>query len=247
MNEYLDGEIGLADKAELERIMASEPEVRREYMQLRRLGLLLNSMPEVEVHPERFRRRVLETLDARTRPYFTPQRAFAAAMLVVALVVGITFSLLLYQQKLLGNRLVVTSATTDEVVEAGEQAYDLLLTAGTTPEAFFNRLLIECQLGMADHAVLTEVVLQTGIYEGAICSPQGDGLNALSFPAPLSKALRVQVTPRQALLLEGIADDLSGGHGYLSALGRDGSQMELQDFLQINDSGSRITLYINFK
>ena len=41
INEYLDGEIGLADKAELEQIMAAEPEVRREYMQLRRAGLLL--------------------------------------------------------------------------------------------------------------------------------------------------------------------------------------------------------------
>ena len=28
--------------------------------------------------------------------------------------------------------------------------------------------------------------------------------------------------------------------------GRDGTQMQLQDFLQINDAGSKIMLYINF-
>lgn len=245
INEYLDGEIGLADKAELEQIMAAEPEVRREYMQLRRAGLLLGSMPEVSVHPERFRRRVLAALDSRQRPYFTPQRAFAGAMLIVLLIVSLAFGLVLYQQKMLGNALVITNAAGDEAAAASGQTYDLLLTAGTTPEQFFNRLLVECQLGMANHALLTEFLLQTRIYEGAVCDRRG-GLNALQFANPLAKAMRVQVTPRQALALEGIADELSAGRSNLSALGRDGSQMKLQDFLQINDAGSKIILYINF-
>ena len=40
INEYLDGEIGLADKVELERIMTDHPEVREEYGRLRRISLL---------------------------------------------------------------------------------------------------------------------------------------------------------------------------------------------------------------
>jgi hypothetical protein len=245
LNEYLDGEIGLADKAELERIMAADPEVRREYMQLRRAGLLLGSMPEVSVHPERFRRRVWDALDNRQRPYLTPQRAFSGAMLIVLLIVSLTFGLVLYQQKMLGSAMVLTNASSDEVTASSGQTYDLLLTANTTPELFFNRLLVECQLGMSDHALLTEFLLQTRIYEGAVCS-RNAGVNTMTFPRPLAKSMRVQVTPRQALLLEGVADELSSGRSSLSALGRDGSQMQLQDFLQINDAGSKIMLYINF-
>jgi hypothetical protein len=245
LNEYLDGEIGLADKAELEHIMAAEPEVRREYMELRRAGLLLGSLPEVSVHPERFRRKVLAALDSRQRPYFTPQRAFAWAMLIVLLIVSLAFGLVLYQQKMLGNALVVTSASGDEINASNAQTYDLLLTAATTPEQFFNRLLVECQLGMSDHAVLTEFLLQTRIYEGAVCERRG-GVSSLTFPTPLAKTMRVKVTPRQALVLQGLASELSAGRSSLSALARDGSQMKLQDFLQINDAGNKIILYINF-
>src|SRR5690606_24424933 len=63
LNEYLDGEIGLADKAEFERLMAQDPELRREYEQMRRIGLLMSSGPEVEVHPSAFRAKLMERIE----------------------------------------------------------------------------------------------------------------------------------------------------------------------------------------
>jgi hypothetical protein len=245
INEYLDGEIGLADKAELERIMAGDPQVRNEYLALRRVGLLLGGMPEVEVHPTRFRRRVLDALDARERLYFTPQRAFATAMLVALLVVGLTFGMLLYQQKMLPDRLVLTGTPADEISAASAARYDLQLQVRTTPEAFFSRLALECQLGLSDPALLAPFVTQSHTYEGASCT-RGHGLEQMQFPAALPSAMAVNLTPQQALQLQSIAEELAGRECALNAQGRDGSQLPLQDFLQLNPAGSAVKLYISF-
>jgi hypothetical protein len=245
INEYLDGEIGLADKAELERIMAADPQVRSEYLALRRLGLLLGSMPEINVHPQRFRQRIMGVLEARERLYFTPQRAFATAMLVALLVVGLTFSMLLYQQKMLPDRLVATTVQSSEVDASSGTRYDLQLEVRTTPEAFFSRLALESQLGMADPALITPFVMQSHTFEGAACS-RGKGLDEMQFPQPLPRAMSVELSPRQALQLQSIAEELAGRECSLSALGRDGSQIPLQDFLQLNNNVSQVKLYISF-
>ena len=80
INEYLDGEIGLADKAQLEQIMADNPRVRDEYERLRKMGSMLSLMPEVRVHPYKFRSRLNDAMSTERRGYFTPQRAFSAAL-----------------------------------------------------------------------------------------------------------------------------------------------------------------------
>jgi anti-sigma factor RsiW len=110
INEYLDGEIGLADKAQLEEIMADNPRVRDEYERLRRLGTLLGLMPEVRVHPYKFRARMNSALDsAENKGYFTPQRAFATAMLIVMVVFAVTFGLYAYQHQIINASSFVTT------------------------------------------------------------------------------------------------------------------------------------------
>ena len=166
INEYLDGEIGLADKAELELIMAENPEIRQEYRELRRLSLYLSSMPEGTVHPSRFRQRVINALDAQEKTFFTPQRTFAGAMLVAMLVVAITFGLMLYNQAMQPG-LVVPA---EDMLTASEQAYSLALETDTTAEAYFNRLLLETELGMVDNSLLQPFLTSTGVFEGAVCA-----------------------------------------------------------------------------
>lgn len=232
INEYLDGEIGLADKVELEHIMADHPEVREEYRRLRRISLLLGSMPQVAVHPTRFRDRVLDALEAQEHGLFSPQRAFAGAMLVALLVVGLTFGLLLYQEQLLGGRFIFVPPVTDEMTPAGEQAYDLALAVDARPEAFFDRLLIESELGLLNGSMLNPFLAQTGIYEGATCTSD-PGLRRVDFPASLPQSVRVKITPRQALTLGNVAEGLTGRTAEIRALGRDGSLLDFKDYLQL--------------
>ena len=241
----MDGEIGLADKAELERLMGADPELRREYKQLRRIGLLLGSAPEVSVHPERFRRRVLEALEARSRPYFTPQRAFAAAMLVVLLVIGMTFGMLLYQTKMLGEPSRVSAPMLSEATPDLAPGLTLLLTVHTTPEAFFNRLLVETQLNMTDQTLLNVFMQQTRVFEGAVCDPRG-GLNIARFPDQLPSALRLQASPQQALKLESIGDELTDRGAELRAVGRGGTEMRMEEFLLLNSASSPVAVFVNF-
>lgn len=241
INEYLDGEIGLADKAELEQIMAENQEVRQEYRELRRLSLYLSSMPEGAVHPTRFRQRVLDALDEQERTFFTPQRAFAGAMLVAMLVVAITFGLILYNQVLQPK----FAALGENVVQAGEQAYSLSLDTRTTPEAFFNRLLLETQLGMVDRSLLTQFMSQTGIFEGAACRLEG-GMNQVNFPRALPGVVRVQVTPRQALSLGKVAEGLTGLEANLVASDNEGTTIDFKDFIQYNGGERGVYLILTF-
>lgn len=242
INEYLDGEIGLPDKAELELIMAENPEVRQEYRELRRLSLYLSSMPEGTVHPSRFRQRVLSALDDQDRTFFTPQRTFAGAMLVAMLVVAITFGLLLYNQVLQPE----FAATGEDVLLASEQAYSLSLDARTSAEAFFNRLLLEAELGMVDSSLLTPFMSQTGVFEGAACRLDG-GMNRVAFPQALPSVVRVRVTPRQALTLGKIAEGLTGMQADLLASDSKGFNVDFKDFIQYNGGDTSVYLTLTFR
>jgi len=242
INEYLDGEIGLADKAELEQIMAESPEVRQEYRELRRLSLYLSSMPDGAVHPTRFRNRVLNALDEQERTFFTPQRAFAGAMLVAMLVVAITFGLMLYNQVVQPK----FATTGDNLVQAGEQSYSLSLDIRASAEDFFNRLLLETELGMVDHSLLTSFASQTGIFEGAACRLEG-GMNQARFPRVLPAMVRIQVTPRQALSLGTVAEGLTGLEANLVASDGDGEIVDFKDFIQFNGGDRNVYLVLTFK
>lgn len=245
INEYLDGEIGLADKAELERIMAENPDIRQEYRELRRISLHLGSISEVAVHPTRFRMRVLGALDSQERLYFTPQRAFAGAMLVAFLVVGLMFGLMLYQQMLLGDKVIMASVETDELL-SGELGYSLSMEVPSTPEAFFNRLLLESRVGMVSKSAVQPFVNQTQLFEGARCI-EGGGLNRVVFPNPLPYTMRIKTTPRQVLTLGVVAEGLTGQESRIVARGSDGSTISFREFIQLNGDQSGVTLILNFK
>jgi hypothetical protein len=242
INEYLDGEIGLADKAELEQIMAENPEVRQEYRELRRLSLHLSSMPDGAVHPTRFRQRVLNALDEQERTFFTPQRAFAGAMLVTLLVVGITFGLMMYNQVV--QPKFATSG--ENLVQASEQSYSLALDTRASAEDFFGRLLLETELGMADRTLLSAFASQTGVYEGAACRLEG-GMNQAKFPRSLPTQVRIQATPRQALSLGNIAEGLTGLETKLVARDGNGTIIDFKDFIQYNGGDRSVYLVLTFK
>lgn len=232
INEYLDGEIGLADKVELERVMADHPEVREEYGRLRRISLLLGSMPELAVHPTRFRDRMLDALEMQEQGFFSPQRAFAGAMLVALLVIGLTFGLLMYEQQLLGGRPLIVQPSADDLVLGADHAFDLTLTVASGPEAFFDRLLVESELGLLNGSMLNPFLAQTSVYEGAVCSDQ-PGLRSVDFQRPLPKLVRVKVTPRQALTLGSVAEGLTGHAAEVKAVGRDGTLIDFKGYIQL--------------
>src|SRR5262245_37979133 len=83
--------------------MAQDPEVSGSFKELRRIGMLMSGMPQVNVHPYAFRARVNDALDSCQRTFLTPQRAFAGSMLVTMLVIGLTFGLNIYQSAIFGS------------------------------------------------------------------------------------------------------------------------------------------------
>ncbi|MBN2080679.1 hypothetical protein JW859_00590 [bacterium] len=240
INEYLDGEIGLADKAELERIMAENPEVHQEYKQLRRISLYLSSIPDGSVHPTRFRLRMQKALTRQEPAFITPQRAFAGAMVVALVVVAITFGLMLYSQQ---TAEIINPPAEQQV--AAEQTYHLALDTGATAEAFFNRLLLESSLGMVDQSLVQPFLGQSGVYEGAVCTQNG-GMDCVKFPRKLPQTVKVRVTPRQALTLGKIAEGLTGREAGLAVKDRDGAQVSLKDFIQFNGDNA-VQLEMHFK
>lgn len=209
INEYLDGEIGLADKAQLEQLMADNPRVRAEYERLRKLGTLIGLMPEVRVHPYRFRTRLGDALDSNHKGYFTPQRAFSAAMLVVLVVFVVTFGLFAYQQQIISGSSYVTGTTqTNEPVAAAAPQY-FVMDTGVGAEQFFSRLALEHQLGMLDGRLMSAVSEQTGFFEGATCR-EGSPLAPLRFAEPLPRSVTLTLTAPQLGDLAGLAEELSG-------------------------------------
>ena len=246
INEYLDGEIGLADKAELEQFMAENPEIREEYKALRKLGLLLGGIPEVLVHPQRFRQRVSDALGSQQRAFITPQRAFTGAMLVTLLVVGLLFGLLVYQQTMFGGGIHTRGARMQPAAAGSEQGYLMTLDTGVSAERFFTRMLVEHQLGMVDRSVVGVFEQQSSVFEGAACS-NGGGLENVRFPAPLGKAVKVRCTPRDALILSRLAEELSGRSVPALVKAKDGLSTDVVEFLQTHGSAVELLLILRFE
>lgn len=209
INEYLDGEIGLADKAQLEEIMADNPRVREEYERLRRMGSLMGLVPEVRVHPYRFRAKLNAAMDGKQRSFFTPQRAFSAAMLVVTVVFVLTFGLYAYQQQVINRSTYVSTPAqvTQPAASAASETY--VVQTGVGAEQFFSRLALEHQVGMLDERVLVSVMNQTRVYEGATC-PSGATLAPLTFPRRLPRSVTLVLMPEELTALTGVAQELSG-------------------------------------
>ncbi len=245
INEYLDGEIGLADKAELERMMAQDPALRKEYKDLRKIGLYLGSMPEVQVHPYRFRQRVLAAVDGQ-RGYFTPQRAFAGAMLVFLIVITVTFGLFVYQQRMgMGKEFIAGSAELN-AANASRTDYRFDLVTNVSAAEFLNRLALESQLGMNDRNLLGIFVTQTSVFEGAVCDPNG-GLHPITFATRLPASLIVRVTPQQALGLAGIASELAGARLAPAATSSQGETIDLKSYIASHPGADLIPLHVVFK
>jgi hypothetical protein len=244
LNEYLDGEIGLADKAELERLMAADPTLRKEYQELRRVSLLLNSQPEIVVHPYRFRQKLLSQLNAPARLVLTPQRAFAGSMLVALLVITLTFGLVMYQEKLLGGW---QPALMPQPTPAAVNQNDLKLYIPVSAEAYFDRLLLETQLGLLDQSAVAPFIAQTTVYEGAICTPN-NGLHGVRFAQPLPAVLRINVTARQAFILRDVALELSGDRAQLALSGSAGNEIIATpaQYFKLHNEGEQVRLYLEF-
>jgi hypothetical protein len=245
LNEYLDGEIGMADKAELERQMAADPALRKEYQDMRRVGLLLGSQPEILVHPYRFRQQLLKRLSAPQVPVFTPQRAFAGAMLVALMVVTMTFALVMYQEKLLGGWNSTVATPLPVKVQTGN---DLKIYVGASTEAYCDRLLLETQLGLLEPSALAPFIAQTSIYEGATCT-KSSGLRTARFQHPLPEALRLNVTAHQAQLLLGLAQEVGGDKTALMQLTSNGSEQtaDFERYLKNHGGGETLRLYLEFQ
>jgi hypothetical protein len=245
INEYLDGEIGLADKAELERLMAQDPALRKEYKDLRKIGLHLGAMPEVQVHPYRFRRRVLAAVDSQ-RGYFTPQRAFAGAMLVFLIVITVTFGLFVYQQRMGMGKEFVASTSELNAATASLTDYRFDLVTNVSAADFFNRLALESQLGMRDRDLLSVFVTQTSVFEGAVCNPDG-GMRPVTFANRLPLSLIVRVTPQQALGLAAIAGELAGSRLAPGATSSQGETIDLRTYIAMHPGADLIPLQVVFK
>lgn len=246
LNEYLDGEIGLADKAELERVMAQHPEVREEYKELRRLGLYMGSMPEISVHPAQFRERVSAALDEREQGFFTPQRAFSGAMVVALMVISLTFGMLLYQLQVFGNNSAYTQAVPEDMAAPAEAAYKVAVNIDRGAEEFFNRLLLEARFDNISYAAVQPFATQTLILEGAQCLP-GRGLNSVEFAKNLPSHLRVQVSPKAAHEICSVAGWLAGDAAQVRVTGPAGKQYGLSDFMRNHDGQAAVYLELSFR
>lgn len=248
LSAYLDGEIGLEDKRELEDALRSDPRLRDDYHNQRRMGLALSSaMPEVKVHPSRFRRRLADALDRRHSGLLTPQRAFTAAMAVSLVVVSITFGLFIYQQRMIGQGgfLPLGEAQLLHQPQRAPQ-YSATLVVETTPEQFYNRLLLETQLGMFDPALAGRLLQQTGALEGAVCV-EGLGLNSVVFPQrlPARSTARLSLDDLQRLQLA--ADGMTSRPNALAVTSSDGRLITQQDYLLSYPSGAQLPVELIFQ
>jgi anti-sigma factor RsiW len=244
VNEYLDGEIGLADKAELERLMAEDPQIRAEYKALRQIGLQLSSLPEVVPHPQRFRARVQDALDQQQRVYLTPQRVFAGAMLVALVVLSVGFGMLLFQEGMLGD-----SEPAPAVMEAAPPVLNpgdaiAVLDVNASADRFFSRVLVESQLGLIDRAVLDTVNSQTPVYEGAVCT--GNSLEALHLAYPVH-VVQMHAAPSVAQQLSMVAEEVSGRPSPIAVTIDGGSMVAFEQHLRANPGQRTVSLLIRFK
>lgn len=242
LNEYLDGEIGLADKVELERLMAQDPELRQEYKDLRKMGLLLGGMAEVNTHPYKFRHRLQKSLDVREQSFFSPQRVFSASMVISLVIVCLTFGLFVFQQKHFGP---VSAGNNNPAIPSSISTISanvVALETGLTAERFFDRLALETELGMVD-SQLMGVFVKIGVFDGAICSNQG-GLITTDFPRPLGQAYRVELYPRQVIELSRLAEGISGKQPLIL---KQLQPLSADLFLQTHKPTRRVSVYLQFK
>ncbi len=238
LNEYLDGEIGLADKAEFERMMAQDPELRQEYEQLRKISLLMSSGPEVEVHPSAFRAKLMDRIVPQQRYNFTPQRAFAGSMLVALLVVTIAFFQYIYSRAVennAGNVSVATAGLTSEST----------ISINASASQFLNATLQRVESGdsRAAQKLVEQIDRQAGLYEGAFCTKTASG-NSYIFPGGLPGELNIRVDAMSLGEIQQIVSQYPGSSVALVDLA-DGSQLSLRDYGVIHPMG-RIDLRITF-
>ena len=233
----------MADKAELERLMAENPEIRQEYRELRRLSLHLNSMPEITVHPVRFRSKVMAALEDRERAYFTPQRAFSGAMIVMFLVVGTMFGLMLMQLK---YNTDVKTGDGQKVIVADERDCQVALEVTTTPEKFFNRMLLEYKLGYDSQRICDVFVRETGVFNRSRCVTNG-GMDSVAFPVALPKTIKVTMTPNQVLALSRFTEGLTGEPSTTNLVTMDGTKADITKLLDLSDQDGFIRVRLSFE
>jgi hypothetical protein len=248
INEYLDGEIGLADKAELERLMAEDPRIRAEYKALRQIGLQLGTMPEIVPHKTRLRARVQHAIDAQSRTFFTPQRVFAGAMAVVLVVLSLSFGMLIFEQGVLGKPVIPAPAVPMQVEAASPDFHPgeatAVLDTWVDGNRFFSRLLIENQLGMLDGEVLRTVLTQTNILEGATCD--NNSLEGVKLAYPV-RAIQLSASPAVAQQLSKVAEEVSGRSCPVTVRSDNGTQNTLEEFLRASAGPRTINLMLRFK
>ena len=242
LNEYLDGEIGLADKAELELIMSQDQEVHNAFREYRRIGMLMSSLPQVNVHPTAFRARVNDALDSRQRTFLTPQRAFAVSMLVTMLVIGLTFGLNIYQSAVFGTPGRSVSPVGSALEGASLVDSALVIDVAASPERFFERMLIEVQLGYLDQSLIATVSGQSTVYEGASCLNDGIG-HVVQFSRPLSRQLPLSVNPAEAQQLGQLAEELTGSQPIVET---PSGNLPLAQYLQGLPVSERVSLDLRF-
>jgi len=248
INEYLDGEIGLADKAELERIMADDPQIRAEYKALRQIGLQLGTLPEIVPHRTRLRARVQHALDAQQRTYLTPQRVFAVSMAIALVVIVVSFGMLVFQQGMLGKpllpapRVPMVSEAKSPDSQPGEAT--VVLDTWVDGDRFFSRLLVENQLGMIDSGVLQTLVAQTNILEGATCD--GSALESVKLAFPV-RAIQLTASPAVAQQLSKVAEEVSGRACPVMVTSDRGTQTTMEQFLRASSARRSINLMLRFK
>jgi hypothetical protein len=248
MSDYLDGEIGLADKQAFEEALRSDPQLRAEFHAQRRFGMALSSsLSEISVHPYRFRQRVAQALDQRQQTFFTPQRAFTSAMAVALVVVSITFGLFIYQERMIGNGGFITlSEAAPQHVAPRPAQYAATLVIEARAESFYNRLLLEAQVGTADTSLVTRVFQQTGVLEGATCT-DGQGLQPVVFPHSLDNHARLTLSLDEVQRLQGIADGLTGRRSSIALASTTGQLMTQQDYLLTYPAGAQLPVELIFQ
>lgn len=229
INEYLDGEIGLADKSELEQIMAADPSVRAEYDKLRRISLALGAIPEVKVHPYRFRQNLNAAMDQGAGRYFSPQRVFSVSMLVVAAVMVLSFGLFAYQLNIQRNFTFSTEPGTSSLEAVA--TVGILVEADVDIERFANRVLLETDLHMIDTSLVNTLVAQSKLFEGAVCGT-GSGIDQIILQPGHSDHFTIKASPRLLAQINAIAKELSGSDAKVSITGQGGAVIPVPEFLE---------------
>jgi hypothetical protein len=248
LSEYLDGEIGLADKQGFEEALRRDQDLRAEYHAQRRLGLLLSAaMPEVKVHATRFRARLAHSLDHQSHSFLTPQRAFTAAMAIALVVLSLTFGLYIYHERLMGSGgLVVLNEAQPTAPPRAPVQYFATLVIEAPAESFYDRLLLEGELGLADGVLVAQVVQQAGVLEGATCVESG-GLRTTTFPGKLPTRQQLTLTLAGAQRLQAVADSLTGQRSALALTASNGQLTTQQDYLLAHPAGAALPLQLIFQ